>query len=211
LRRLLSDPEILFPLRIFAKKPRTFQDIERGLEAKTLLKEKYKLDYMKRVHLVGGNARNKFFRRLDNHLSSMYYQKSCYGDGDMAECFQFTADELKTVKRLFLDSIHFAVWSGSGGYLELFPWEVMKLLLDTTHKREVARGIVELMEGFHNKKYNYGITRVFDVVECREEYSQLVLDCVKTDAELEAFKSLGILDLDEDEEENEENAGPEGS
>lgn len=192
---LLSDPDVLFSIRIFAKRPKSFRDIQKGLDAKLSLKEGYNFEYMKKLYMVGSEEKQKtFLMDFSNLLCSMYYEKSCYGDGDMVECYNFDSIKLGIVAGLFMECVNYSIWSKWDEHICMFPYEVVKILLESGYQKYVAKGILRLVE---NGCLN--VRNVFDAVESEEKFCEMVFESIETKSEMQAFVSSDLaLRIDED-------------
>lgn len=184
IKQLLNSKNVLSSLKIFVKQPKTFRDVEKGLEAKLARKESFRLPFLQKMYLLGTPKLCKsFMDRFDAHLHRMFYQKSCCGDGNTTECYDFSNDELSELRCLFCRLVDYLLWSGDGSYLNDFPWEVMKYIYQC---KKCIKKIIQVMVVYYDGQLKDD-GNIFELLELKGKYADNILSGIRRKEELEVF------------------------
>jgi hypothetical protein len=138
----LSLESVLRELKIFNGQPKSWTDVQRGLDAKLLLDQTITADYLRKLVMFGSKVSRERFRQHNSLLlSSFYFERSCYGDGDTVSCYDICNTDLDIVVDIYVEIMDFTIWQERNSiktcFLTLlcdnFPLEVYKLLFK--HKK----------------------------------------------------------------------------
>lgn len=183
-RIYLSREDVLFALRVFAKKPKCFRDVERGLDAILLLNQEIDFEFMKKLWLMGSRGvQAQFTKYLELKLHQLYYSPSCYGDGDGVLAFDFCSPRLAKVEDYFCECIQYHLWRGDSSYLSLFPYQVTKELF---RSERCMKYILRLFELY----YGGEITEdgmLFEIFEIKPDRANDILQAITTKEQLDIF------------------------
>lgn len=184
-REYLSRGDVLSALKVFAVQPKSYDDVQHGLDSQLLYEEEISFPYMQKLWLIGGrNVQRRFERHLKLTLHQLYYQESCYGDGDGVLAFEFSDEELTLVVGYFCECVDFHLWAEYGpSYLCYFPYEVIRQLLCL---KRSARYILRLFEAYLSNEIE-DTGDVLEIFELKPHYTSRLLGAVETKRQFDLF------------------------
>lgn len=161
----LSQKEVLGSMRIFAAQPRSFRDIQKGLDAKRARRHNYSLRFLQKLYLT---ASGSYKREVEDSFHGYYL---CCVSTEREDVFNCV--------------LEYHIWSKDGELTGLVSQE------DCFHLFSSARcfpHIIRFMKAFFDEEINQDGYDIFDIFEDDADVSIRFLELITTKEEMLVFE-----------------------